>query len=280
MNKASLADWIFSLNKKLYYNLRYFYFRGHFINFKHPQNLSEYLFAEMLKPSFKQYAIYADKVAVRDYVRKKGLEAILPQCYGVWNSVDEIDFNILPIQFALKTNHGCGNHIICHDKKTLDIKHTKEKLRQTLQQRFSIREPHYQHIKPKVFAEELINDSHGMLPIDYKFMCTKGKPLCILVCSDRKENFKEPLITAMDSKWNKLPWIKGEKTNKLPERPFHLQKMVEYAKILSQDFDFVRVDFYDTPNQIFFGELTFTPHSGFLAYYTEEALELMAKDLK
>lgn len=35
--------------------------------------------------------------------------------------------------------------------------------------------------------------------------------------------------------------------------------MVEYAKLLSEPFKFVRVDFYEINNTVYLGELTFTP---------------------
>jgi len=35
--------------------------------------------------------------------------------------------------------------------------------------------------------------------------------------------------------------------------------MKTYAKKLSEDFDFVRVDFYIHNNTVYLGELTFTP---------------------
>ena len=35
--------------------------------------------------------------------------------------------------------------------------------------------------------------------------------------------------------------------------------MIEYAKKLSAEFVFVRVDFYDYNNSVFLGEMTFTP---------------------
>jgi hypothetical protein len=38
--------------------------------------------------------------------------------------------------------------------------------------------------------------------------------------------------------------------------------MVEVAKALSGDFDFVRVDLYNLAGKVYFGELTCTPASG------------------
>ena len=37
-----------------------------------------------------------DKYNVREYVRSKGLGDILNDCYGVYKSADEIDFDRLP----------------------------------------------------------------------------------------------------------------------------------------------------------------------------------------
>ena len=51
--------------------------------------------------------------------------------------------------------------------------------------------------------------------------------------------------------------------------------MIEIAKILYDGFTFVRVDLYDTGNNIWFGELTFTPWGGIMYGYTDEAIKIM-----
>ena len=45
--------------------------------------------------------------------------------------------------------------------------------------------------------------------------------------------------------------------------PVCFDKMVEIARILSGNFPFVRVDLYNVGGQIYFGELTFYPASGY-----------------
>ena len=272
---AKLADLVYKVDKKLYYQLRYFMCRHKFANFKKPTNLSEYLLAEMLKPEFKRFSKYADKVAVQDYVRSKGLEHILPKCYGIWDNAKQIDFDKLPSKFALKTNHGCGNHIICRDKSQLNIKHVVENLNKTLSSVFSIREPHYQYIAPKVYAEELIDDGTGRLPVDYKFMCVNGEPKCVLVCAERKNLRELPSLYAFTTDWQPLDWIGKNLGREKLMPPPHWEKMVQIAKVLSKDFEFVRVDLYYSLNGILFGELTFTPASGLMGYFTEEALANM-----
>src|SRR5699024_5967641 len=53
----------------------------------------------------------ADKYLVREYVREAGCKEILNELIGVWDSVDEIEWDKLPDKFALKVNHGCGYNI-------------------------------------------------------------------------------------------------------------------------------------------------------------------------
>ena len=42
--------------------------------------------------------------------------------------------------------------------------------------------------------------------------------------------------------------------------------MIEIAKKLSSDFDYVRVDLYNVSGKIYFGELTFYPWSGYVKF--------------
>lgn len=270
----NVREIVYSINKKLYYQLHYFKVRKHFANFNNPKNLSEYLLAKMIEPEFIRYAPYADKILVREYVASKGLSHTLPQTYGVWANAEEINFDVLPNKFALKTNHGCGNHIICHKKELLDINNAIKKLNKTLNKTYSITEPHYKHITPRIFAEELIDDGKGELPTDYKFMCVNGEPKCILICSERGENTL-PLKCVYSIDWIHLKWVQNDGQNVNIPKPKHLGEMIEIARILSSDFDFVRVDLYDCPDKVVFGELTFSPAEGILSTFTKEALEEM-----
>ena len=50
------------------------------------------------------------------------------------------------------------------------------------------------------------------------------------------------------------------------KKPENLSRMIEIARILSQDFPFVRVDLYNIHGKIYFGELTFYPWSGYVKF--------------
>jgi len=45
-------------------------------------------------------------------------------------------------------------------------------------------------------------------------------------------------------------------------KPQSLKEMISIATNLSQEFPFVRVDFYEVNGKVIFGELTFFPKSG------------------
>lgn len=66
-----------------------------------------------------------DKYLVSEWIKEKIGEKYLNELYGVWNSFEEIDINLLLQQFVLKTNHGCGNNIIVKNKTEIIIEEIK-----------------------------------------------------------------------------------------------------------------------------------------------------------
>lgn len=271
---ADLVALVFG--QRVNYTIRYYRHRHRLPNFKHPQDLSERILSAMLSKDFLKYADYADKVKVREYIKSKGLEKILLEQYGTWEDATQIDFEKLPDKFILKANNGCGGHLICTDKKELDIPATIQLMNATLKGATHLRhtEPHYSAIKPMILAEQLMGDG-STLPVDYKFYCIKGEVCFIFVASERETGRK---CSAMDVNWGPLPYVyESLRPTHIPSKPEHLSEMVEAAKILSSDFEFVRVDLYDFQGRVYFGELTFTPLGGILSSFTTESIEFLGK---
>ena len=263
------------LTPKQVYCLKYYHHRGHYPNLEAPDDMSEILLSQMFEPSNKmciRYASYIDKLGVRDYVKTKGLENILLEHYGIWNTPEEIPFDKLPNKFVLKSNNGCAHHVICHDKTKLDIKQSIKTLNEAIISGKNSLEPHYHYIEPKVYAEELIETADGAWPVDYKFTCIGGEIVDIFVAVDRATKTK---YCTLDLNWKPLPYIREEYApNKYPPKPLHLDEMIKVAKVLSKDFEFVRVDLYEYRNQPYISELTFFPWGGLMYGYTNEALKI------
>ena len=203
----------------------------------------------------------ADKYLVRNYIKEKVGEQYLVKLLGVYGGVDEIDFDALPNQFVLKTNNACGTNIICADKSKLDIERAKEKLRKWMTIRHYGRKHNnwfYARIPIKIVCEEYIADENGDLP-DYKIFCFNGKPEFIQMSMDR---FKGHKICLYDTNWVKMPcglWNYPRYEPEIP-RPEKLDEMLDVARELSKEFNFVRIDLYHLGNgDIKFGEMTFFP---------------------
>ena len=258
------------------YRLRYFRLRKRFPNLKNPHDISERIISAMYYyPGFEKYAVYADKYRVREYVKSKGLEHILLKHYGVWDRPEDIPFELLPEKYILKANNGSGNHYICKDKTKVNKSLAIKTLNDSLQKGLNHIEPHYRFIEPKVFCEELIDTGSDAFPTDYKFTCVKGKICDIFVAVERATNAK---YITMDTNWNVLPYTrKSFLPNTIPPQPKLLKDMIHIAKILSEDFDFVRVDLYEYKNQVYFSELTFSPWGGMMYSYTNEAIKLIGQ---
>ena len=258
---------------KINYYLRYFHNHWRFPNLRHPSNMSEILISQLFDKSVTaHYAPFVDKLKVRDYIRDKGLESILLTHYGVWDSPEEIDFDSLPNKFVLKSNNGCGHHVICYDKSTLNREEAIHTLHKAIETGLHHVEPHYNIIVPKVYAEELIETSDGSAPVDYKFTCIGGEIMDVFVATERATNAK---YCTLDVDWNPLPYTKKEYLpTEIPSRPEHLDEMIRVASDIAKDFGFVRVDLYEYHGQPYFSELTFFPWGGFLYSYTDEAINL------
>lgn len=216
-----------------------------------------------------------DKYAVREYIESKGLSKILNELYFVFDSADEIKWDDLPDSFALKTNNGCKTMFITKNKQKLDEQEVKQKMEKWLKMDYGPHsiEPHYSQIKPKIICEKYIENEEGEFPTDYKFFCFNGEPLFLAVIDERdgSDNYKRYFL---DLNWKLLDLENSKdklQDSEIPEKPETFNEMVEYARILSADFPFVRVDLYEVNKNVLFGELTFTPVSGMATYFTDEA---------
>lgn len=259
------------LGSKCNYRLRYYHQRGHFPNLSNPKDMSEILISQMFSPQVcAEYAPYIDKIEVRNYLISCGLQDCLLEHYGVWNNPEDVDFESLPNQFVLKSNNGCGHHVICHNKSTLDFSEAIRTMHTAILSGINNVEPHYHQITPRIYAEELIDCGDGNLPVDYKFTCIGGEIMDVFVATDRATCTR---YCTLDLDWNPLPYIKKNYLpEQLPRKPKHLDKLADVARNLSKKFGFVRVDLYEYHGRPYFSELTFFPWGGLFYGYTNDAI--------
>ena len=215
---------------------------------------------------------------MRDYVAKKGLADLLVHAYGPWGSVEDIDVDSLPQAFALKATHGCEMNYLVPDKDSLNIDDMLVHARKWLGEDYprACVEPHYKLVPHRVYAEDFIGGMDEI--VDYKFHCLNGEPRFVLTCSERDKGLR---LNLYDLDWNSIDGLQGPLRNgKQIARPKLLSEMIDAARTLSTDFDFVRVDLYESDGRIMFGELTFSPACGVMDYYTDDFITRWGRELR
>lgn len=260
------------ISPKLNTELRYKQVYRRKIDLKNPKTFSEKLLWLKLYDYNNNplVAQCADKFRVREYVKKCGYEDILNELIGVYSSVDEIPWDQLPNQFVLKWNFGAGMNIVCTDKKNANVRDMSKQLRRWGKNKYWLThsEMQYKNIEKKIICEKYLSDGiHSVIP-DYKVYCFDGDAKCIMVMNDRGVGLK---VDFYDPNWTHLE-SKGEKykhNTAMISPPTCLSYMMECSRKLSEPFKFVRCDFYVVGDQLYFGELTFTPAGGL---YTSEAI--------
>lgn len=218
------------------------------------------------------YTDWVDKYKAKLMAAKIiGEEYIIPTL-GVWEHFDEIDFDTLPDQFVLKCTHDSGGLVICKDKKKINREIARRKIEGCLRHNFfwGQREWPYKNVKPRIIAEQYMEDGRHADLVDYKIMCFHGEPKVIFTCTERYEN-SGLKVTFFDTQWNRLPFERQYPASRVDiERPQRLLEMLEIAKKLAKGIPFVRVDLYEIEDRIYFGEQTFFPGSGFEVFRSEE----------
>lgn len=246
-----------------------------FINWSNPKRYTEKL--QWLKVYYRDPLMIrcTDKYDVRSYIKQCGLESILTTCYGVYNNVDEIDFNNLPNEFVLKDTLGGGGNsvILVNNKELLDFNKIRSTLHSWTSENHTIRSagrewPYYSGNKHRIIIEELLpsNKTEGGL-VDYKFLCFNGKPVLLYILTNRIPG-KEAECGIFDIRFKKLNVIENDE--KILEHnvmmPNNYEKMLLIAEQLSKPFPCSRIDLYNINGKIYFGEITFFDSSGYMLF--------------
>lgn len=257
---------------RIYLQIVYFRHFKKFIDFDNPKTFNEKI--QWLKLNYRkeEYTNLVDKYRVKQYITKLiGEEYVIPTL-GVWKNVDDIDFKSLPEKFVLKCNNDSEGIVICKNKKDFDEVKAKSFLKERLKNNgyWYGREWPYKNVKPCIIAEKYMEDSISKDLKDYKFFCFNGSMEFFDIDIDR---FIEHRSNYYDRNGNFLPFGKTycppDYTKKI-EMPKNLDKMIELAETISHNTVLSRIDFYEIDGQVYFGEITFYPGSGFSPFTDEK----------
>lgn len=284
-----MVTWLNPIMPKTMIQIRYLLRMKRFANLRNPKDLNEKILWMTLHTDTSEWSRMADKYEVREYIKDCGLDDILVKQYGLWNNMNEIDFDKLPNSFVLKPTHGSGDVVVVRDKTKVDLESIKTKINAELAEHLctSAAELHYTRIPHRVIAEELlindpVSEMYSKTLIDYKIWCFNGKAQFIWVCMNRFVRNKDGAeVMTYNRDWNAHPeYCRVTPDFSLADpmpKPANYDAMLEVAEKLSAKFPIVRVDLYNLNGKIYFGEMTFTSYGAIMDFYSDEFLQKAGK---
>lgn len=238
---------------------------GYFPDLTNPKSFNEKIIWLALYYKNPNIAIAADKSRAKKWIEERiGTGYVIP-AIGVYNSIQELNFNKLPNQFVAKLNDGWGSDeiMIVRDKTKLDVDKTKAILSSWL---YPWKNYYYQNLcvtdekmdRPRILIEKYVSDGDNQYLQDYKLFCCNGDPKFVLLVDGRGSEEQTNTFVTLD--WEVIPVSRlGKDICNIPKKPITFEIMIELAKKLSKDFPFVRIDFYEVLGKTYVGEMTFTP---------------------
>ncbi len=243
------------------------------LNLDNPKTYNEKLQWLKLHDHNPLYTTMVDKYEAKKYVEKiVGEEHIIPTL-DVYDRVEDIDFDKLPSQFVLKWTHDSGGLVICKDKSQLNVSAAYKKLKKGERSHYfwRSREWPYKNVKPRIIAEQYMEDESGYELKDYKFFCFDGEPKALFIATDRGKTDEETKFDFYDMDFNHLPFTNGHpNATREIKKPAGFEEMKRIASQLSRGIPHVRVDLYNINGKIYFGEITFFHWGGMKIFNPRE----------
>lgn len=252
MSEEKFAKWYYKKNT------------GMELELDNPKSFDEKIWFLKLYDKNPLKKICSDKLTVRDYVKECGLESILNEVYGAYDSFEQVEFEKLPKRFFMKCTHTSGCNAIYDKDKPFDYKYYKHEFNYWLRRDYywESREWNYKGLSSKIICEKILEDKEGKLPADYKFFCFQGKVEILTLDIGVASQNGEHSATYWRNIYNRsfeLIDVKETRESYPGEisKPKNYDDMVRYAEILSKPFRHCRVDLYNIEGRIYFGEITF-----------------------
>ncbi|MCW2834369.1 MAG: hypothetical protein JWN68_2322 [Nocardioides sp.] len=251
---------------------------------RNPRTFNEKVRYKMLRDHRQLMVTYADKAAVRDHVASVAGARVLPGLLHLFDDPQALVDAALPSAYVVKPTHGSGVAIVVSPaadvaarlparQHSWAYRHVRPEWAPSeqlaalggswlgqLYGQGPNREWAYGHVPRRILVEEFLVGADGAVPDDYKFFVFHGTCRYVQVDRGRFDRRTQDFFTP---DWSHLPLSGGNPwATPAIARPVRLEEMLELAERLGRGTDFVRVDLYDLPDRIVFGELSSFPAGG------------------
>ena len=256
--------------------------QGYELDFDNPCTLNEKM--AWLKINYFQPSYYecCDKYLVHGYLKKKLGVDLAPRLIFVTQDPKELTFdNIKEFPCIIKTSNGSGTNLIVKSRDQYSESYIQKLFKKfvilTDLHTVSSREHQYDINPAYIVVESLLSDENGGIPNDYKFFYIKGN-LEFVYCS--VDRLGANVRHVYDKDWNRLHFAWVANANKqIFEKydssasisaPIHFEEMKAISRKLAEDFPMVRIDFYETKDRLYVGEITLQHGSAHDKFYPRD----------
>ncbi|SEL68702.1 TupA-like ATPgrasp [Kosakonia sacchari] len=240
---------------------------GTYSNLSNPLTLNEKICHRLVFDHNPFYTMLVDKFAVREYVeRRTNLVKLIP-LVGIYNRVEDINFDNLPAKFVLKCNHDSGSTVICTDRANFEPAKVLNKLKLSLKKNmyYTTREWQYKNISPVLICEmylDIFSDKdRNVTPEMLRIHCFHG--VACFIEADFTDDNGFAFINVYDRSWNLQPFQMEYPNTPTPvKEPESFHKSVIAAQELAKEINYCRVDLMLKGQDIYFSEITLSPKRG------------------
>lgn len=278
--KSELKDYAFydKLPRDQYESeLKFWYYEktGQNLNLENPCTFNEKIqWMKLYDTTPEKTALTNKYEAKKHFIQLFGEEYVFP-LLGIYENIDEIDFDALPEQFVLKSTTGSARNIIVKNKSEFKSAWAKEKFEawhRTNFAFFSGFELHYMNVRPQILVEKFMGGLEDGL-VDYRLYCFDGEPK--IIWADIFSDSPDWQRNIYDMDWELIDTaISFPRMQKPLEKPQNLDKMKEISRVLAKPFCHARVDFFEVCGKLYIAEVTFTNESG-ISVFQDEKYNLM-----
>lgn len=252
------------LPDKPYLKLKYRVIKGEWPDMDRPRTFCEKVQARKLYDRNPLYPVLVDKAAMKDFVARTVGEAYVTPTYWVGTDLTTVDWSRVPLPAVVKPTHASAQGRFLYGQEDIDalLRDDPAPAWLSLDHAHYNREWAYGGVPPQVVIEAMLVVEGGV-PWDYRFFTFDGAVSHIEV-NLRLEG--KGYACHYSPEWVKLPFHDPDYLPLYPgevPRPARFDEMMQVARTIGRDFDFLRIDLYTSDDWVRVGELTLYPGGGF-----------------
>ena len=204
-----------------------------------------------------------DKLGAKEYARRKAAGIGIPATFWVGTDLADAPDAVLRAPGVLKPNQNCGK-VVFLPAPDLDRDALRREAARWLRRGYGKRKGEwaYKNIPPRLFVEEKMENISGDRLYEIKVYYCSGKPTHAVCFTGRYSEAAASMVVMPDGSRNETPLA-----NATPHGLFEVDptfaEAVRAGRVLADGFDCIRVDFLVADGELYFGEFTVYPVSGF-----------------